>query len=527
MDPINVCYVIAAVASLGFGLVVTPVVRAIARRINLVDKPDGDRKMQAHAIALGGGIAVFASTVLAIGVVGAYAQWMDVARFGSSVGVFLWSMLAASTACVALGVLDDRVALRGRYKLAGQVVVVAILVASGMMIRDFTVFGVQVDLGWFAIPFTIFWLLGATNAINLIDGIDGLAASVGVVLCLSLAAINIWIGARSEAIIMLALAGAQLGFLRYNFNPASIYLGDAGSMLIGLVIGAVAIQASIKAPTAIALSVPLAVWSVPILDSFAAILRRKLTGRSVFSPDRGHFHHSLLVRGWTVRQASLFIALICATTGLGAVLSFAYGREWIALVTVLFVVAFLVFTETFGHIEFALLKKHFHAKAQSLYQRTAPGKRFKESAVRLQGTRDWGKIWAALVESAEGYGLVRIKLSISIPKLHEAYFADWEVSGSSAKLDQTWSIRQPLMLDGVRVGKLELWGVAERGEKSAATQMVQVLEFLEPLEEDIRAIRDQPLPDSPPETPAGRATPAPPAYTGVAPDPTASGASVA
>src|SRR5690606_27287591 len=115
--------------------------------------------------------------------------------------------------------------------------------------------------------------------------------------------------------------------LRYNFAPASIYLGDAGSMLIGLMCGSIAVQANAKSTAAMAFAVPLAVWLVPILDSFAALIRRKLTGRSMFTADRGHLHHSLLVRGWTVQQAAMFIALISATTCLSAVLSFYLQDE--------------------------------------------------------------------------------------------------------------------------------------------------------------------------------------------------------
>lgn len=492
LEPLYICYFLAAAVSFGVALLVTPVVRSVCRRYGLVDAPDAHRKIQQSAVALGGGVAVAMAMVLAIFAVGLFAYWQEMLNFGSHAAVaFLMSLLAAAVGVVALGVVDDKTEMRGRYKLIGQVGIAALLVFAGLRIDDFVLFGERLSLGWFAVPFTLFWLVGSTNAINLMDGIDGLASSIGFVLCASLAAINVWLGNKSEAIIMIALAGALLGFLRYNFNPASIYLGDAGSMLIGLIIGAVAIRSSTKGSAAVALAVPLTVWSVPILDSFAAILRRKLTGRSIFAADRGHFHHSLLVRGWTVRQASLFIALVCAMTCLGAVLSFVYQREWIALATVLFVITFLVFTETFGHIEFALLRERFHHSTRHLpYGKQNHG---KARAVRLQGSLPWDELWDAMVESTDRYHLKKLKFSISIPRIHEAYFANWEAQQKPVNAADVWRLNYPLVVDGATVGSIELTGVSPNDGLSTAVHIAQVLDFLEPIEDRIREIRG-PLP---------------------------------
>ncbi len=491
-EPLYICYFLAAAVSFGAALLITPVVRSFCRRIGLVDSPDAHRKIQHSAVALGGGLAVIGSVLLAIVIVGAFAHFAGILRFGSEhVVAYLVSLLAAALGVVALGVIDDKTNMRGRYKLIGQLGIAAILLLAGMRIDSFVLFGTRLELGWFAIPFTLFWLVGSTNAINLMDGIDGLASSIGFVLCASLAAINIWLGNKSEGIIMLALAGALLGFLRYNFAPATIYLGDAGSMLIGLVIGAVAIRTQTKGTAAVALAVPLAVWAVPILDSLAAIVRRKLTGRSVFAPDRGHFHHSLLVRGWTVRQASMFIALVCAMTCFGAVLSFVYQREWIALATVGFVMLFLVFSKTFGHIEFALLRDRLHRSARSFSPGTT--KHGKTRAVRLQGSLPWEQLWDAMTESADRYHLTRLKFSISIPRLHEAYFASWESEQPVDAKADVWRLNYPLVVDGATVGTIEFSGVSPNDGLSAAVHIAEVLDFLEPIEDRIRHIRG-PLP---------------------------------
>jgi UDP-GlcNAc:undecaprenyl-phosphate/decaprenyl-phosphate GlcNAc-1-phosphate transferase len=484
-------YAVAAIAALVAGLLLTPIIRRFARARGFVDCPGG-RKIQAAPIALGGGAAVFGALLIGclaatlIGLLSDYRVWTadDFPKLGI--------LFIACVSVVLLGLVDDAIHIRGRYKLLGQLLIAGVIVASGEQIEKFTVFGQTIVLENFAIPLTLFWLLGTMNAINLIDGIDGLAGSVGMVLSLTIAAITAWQGHVGETVIMLALAGAQLGFLRYNFAPASIYLGDAGSMLIGLVIGAVAVHTSVKTPAALALAVPVAVWSIPILDSAAAILRRKLTGRSLFTPDRGHLHHSLLIRGWSVRQAALFIVLICATTCLSAVLSVIWRNEFIALITVLAVLVFLIFTRTFGHIEFALLRDRVRFPVYSHGTlENGESSLSRTTCIRLQGSREWDKLWTAIVESADTYRLTRLKLSLSIPALHEAFFATWETSVRELKQqpeERTWRLVHPLILDNEAVGTLELHGVSLDG--STLSQVIPVLEFLEPIEEDIRQIRE-------------------------------------
>lgn len=497
IDPIYVTYALAISAGLIAGLVATPIVRALARRVNFVDKPDAGRKLQESAVALGGGVAVYVAMLVGIAVSFAFARsyGIDILGFkayGPDRPVFL-ALLQASVLTVLLGLIDDRFGLRGRWKLLGQIGITALLVNSGLRIDGFGFMGEKVVLAeWVAWPVTMVWLLVTINAINLIDGIDGLASSVGTVLCLTVAAITALLGHHAEAFIVLALAGALLGFLRYNFAPASIYLGDTGSMLVGLVVGAIATHTSVKSPAAIAMAVPLAVWSIPILDSSAAILRRKLTGRSLFAADRGHLHHSLLTRGWTVQQASLFITLICATTCLSAVLSILWGNELIALGIVLAVVMFLISTKTFGHIEFALIRERFRNSAPGLAGDSDAKPTGRQTAIRLQGSREWDKLWEAMVEAAESQGLVQMKLSINIPALHEVFYANWKTPNLSADIaENTWALQHPLMLDGQKVGHLELAGLTVADGASTPTQLISVLDYFEPIEDDIRRIREQ------------------------------------
>lgn len=500
-DSTVISYAIAFATALFAGLIATYVVRGVARRINFVDRPDGGRKNHTAPIALGGGVAVFVAMLAGVALSYAFARSrgvdiLDVGKLGGYDRPVLLGLLQASVLTVLLGLIDDRFGLRGRYKLLGQIGIASLLVYSGVQITQFGFLNDVYKLGdlqWVGVAVTMVWILGTINAINLIDGIDGLASSVGMVLCLTVAAITGLHGHFAEAAIVLALAGALLGFLKFNFAPASIFLGDTGSMLIGLIVGVVAVHTSNKAPAAIAMAVPLAVWSVPILDSAAAILRRKLTGRSLFAADRGHLHHSLLTRGWSVRQAALFITLICATTCLSAVLSVLWKNELIALGIVGAVVVFLVFTKTFGHIEFSLMSGRVRESAASLSRSRTARPAARHRAVQLQGSREWNRLWAAMIEAADRHRLVKVKLSINIPQLHEVFYGSWESAhkptGDAA--EELWSLDHPLRIDGKKVGHIELTGQPDPQRASTPRHIIEVLEFLAPIENDVRHIREQ------------------------------------
>ena len=491
-EQIAFVYLIAGFGSLLASLLVTPLVRMLSRRFGFVDKPDGRRKTHATAVALGGGAAVFAAALMAIAAAFVFGEYNDINMVGWRQPTIMLGLAAAAVLIVGLGLVDDLIGMRGRTKLFGQILIVAMLIYAGFRIDRIGIGGQPIDLVWWvAIPATMFWLVGTTNAVNLIDGIDGLAGSVGFILCLTMAAINGWQGHAVETTIMLSLAGALLGFLRFNLAPASIYLGDAGSMLVGLMVGAVAVQTSAKSSAAMAMAVPLAVWSIPILDTVAALVRRKLTGRSLFAPDRGHLHHSLLVRGWSVQQASMFIALICATTCLSAVMALFMDNELIAIMTVIAVMVFLVFTKTFGHIEFALLTSRFRKLATSLASTSSKNVQ-RENSIQLQGSREWRKLWEAIVESADDYHLARVQLTINIHSLHECFYANWETSRDLGdEKEAGWKLTHPLVVDGESIGRVDLAGVAVSDAGSTLSQIMQALEFLEPIEDDILEIREK------------------------------------
>jgi len=473
---------VIAIACLS-GAVLTPAVRWIALRTGLVDHPDGRRKLHARPIALGGGVAVFVATVLSVA--------CGVALFPSlqkSIGQdnlsFLFGLLASSSMIVVIGLVDDRYHLRGRQKLLGQIAATSILVASGLVVKEVQVFDWKIELGLLSIPFTMFWLLGAINALNLIDGLDGLAGGVGMILSLAISAMAWMTLHESDSLIALALCGALFGFLLYNLPPASIYLGDAGSMLIGLLLGALAMRSSFKLPATVALMAPTVIWSIPILDVGMAILRRKLTGRSIYETDRGHLHHCLLRRGFSGRTTLFSIGLFCIVTSIGALVSIARQNEWLAAVSAVAVFLTLVATRLFGYAECLLLGERLKAIFSSILPIPSwkPGNTASPVHARLTGTRDWEDLWETLTEYADRFDLTSVQLNVNLPALNEEYHVNWNRRERGPERQQ-WATDIPLIAGGITVGRLKITGRSEDG--SICSWMGELIAGLKPFEEQM------------------------------------------
>jgi len=474
MRLLSVTFVVAFLAS----LCLTPLVRRWARHWNIVDHPDEHRKLHQQATPLGGGFAVLLSWLLAIAVVLTMSSSQQ-ARIGNN-AVFLLGLLGAAVVICAVGLIDDRFGLRGRQKLFGQTLAASILLLAGLIIRRLEIFGVTLDLGPLAIPFTLFWLLGAINALNLIDGLDGLATSVGVVLCVAIALMASLANHPTEAFLALALAGGLSGFLMYNRPPATIFLGDAGSMLIGLVLGALAIRGAFKGPATVVLAAPTAILAIPILDVSMAVLRRRLTGRSIYATDRGHLHHTLLQHGFGNQKVVLFVALLCGVTAGGAALSVYMKSELLAFGAVVAVCALLVATRLFGHEECTLLTKKARNLAISLVP-SFQANRGKSVQVlhRLRGNREWDELWETLTEFAERFDLTAVELNVSSPAIGEEFHASWTRKGPPPEC-QVWYSDIPLVAHQLTVGRLKITGASANG--SVCHWMGDLIAGLEPFE---------------------------------------------
>jgi UDP-GlcNAc:undecaprenyl-phosphate GlcNAc-1-phosphate transferase len=488
MNPLDALLVFCA--ALIAALVITPLAARAARRLGAVDAPDGRRKQQERPVPLGGGLAV--------AIAAAIGMWVALAWSDSSLGPFTseWLRGAMPSALVLLvvGLLDDSIGLTGIYKLIGQMLAVTILVAGGFRFEDISLFGWSIGLGAFGITFSIFFCLGAINAFNLIDGADGLAASIGAVVALTLGVIAGAQGMVTAALGGFAVSGALVGFLRYNAPPARVYLGDTGSMLIGWAVAAVAIRSSIKQQAAVALTVPIAICAIPILDAAAAMVRRITTGQSVFTPDRGHLHHALLLRGWSVGQTAALASGLTGITCAGAIASYFTRQDVFALVSAVGVFVALASTRVFGHAEVALLASH----GKSLFKgavrafRPAPMDQPQpaDQAIQLQGRRQWNILWTALREAAPVHNLAGLKLNVNIPHMHESFYASWKRAGSTA--NDAWKIALPLAYSGRPIGKLSILGGSAGAQ--GLTDMQHVLDFLEPLEAEIAQLIEERMP---------------------------------
>lgn len=457
------------------GLVLTPVARGLAARIGLVDRPDGRRKVHARVTPLAGGPVLLAASALAVGA--AFLLPGPVREQLQKEGSWLVGLALAGGLICALGVADGFGWLRGRHKLLGQVVAVCVVIYFGGKAQEVCLLGWHIELGLLALPFTVCWLLGTINSLNLIDGMDGLLSSVAAILCLGLAATAV-LGERwALACLALAMAGAVLGFLRHNFPPASTFLGDSGSMLLGLVIGSLALWGPAAEPAAparpVPLAVPLALLTVPFLDTAAAILRRKLTGRSIYTADRGHLHHCLQRYGLSHHGVLLCVASCCLVAAGGAVASVALGHDLPALLAAGAVVATLVGMRLFGHAEFVLLGKRLGELALSLVQRRREP---RQREVRLQGSADWAELWANLLAWMDRFGLKMLRLNVNFPALHEGYHDYWCSPHEEGEESLLWRAEIPLEVTGKGLGRLEL--VGERDHEPVWLKISMVMEVV-------------------------------------------------
>lgn len=308
-------YLAVFVVALGFSFFITPLVERMSLRFGLVDTPE-ERKVHENAIPRIGGLALYVSFIGAFFLFTVNFIVLDRELLG---------IITGGTFIMLVGLLDDIYNLRAWQKLIAQIIAAGILILFNIRMEFIgNPFGGLIDLGPWAIPTTVFWIVALINMVNFIDGLDGLAAGV----C-SIAAVAFFFtadatGRAAVAFIAIGLAGSTLGFLIHNFNPASIFMGDSGSMFLGFMLGAITIQGVMKGVAIISLLMPLLIMGVPMLDTFYAVFRRVRFNQPLMRADRGHIHHQLLNRGFSHRQSVLIIYVWCILlSGAALVLNFA------------------------------------------------------------------------------------------------------------------------------------------------------------------------------------------------------------
>jgi UDP-GlcNAc:undecaprenyl-phosphate/decaprenyl-phosphate GlcNAc-1-phosphate transferase len=285
----------------------TPIVRRISDRFSIYDHPS-ERKLHREATPLLGGIALFLGVSLSL---------ISHVPFNST----LFTVLVGALAATLLGMWDDVWGAKPISKLIWQIAIAAFTVKMGISIHFVThpVGAGVLPLYWLSTPLTILWLVGVMNTFNLLDGLDGLASGIAAISGLFLSIVSIQSGNHIAAVFCLAIVGASLGFLRFNFSPAQIFMGDSGSMFLGYMIGVVSVIGVMKSTLVISLFIPILVLGIPLSDTAFTVIRRLKNKQALFKPDRGHLHHRLVGKGLSDVKATLLMYALSAILGLCAV----------------------------------------------------------------------------------------------------------------------------------------------------------------------------------------------------------------
>lgn len=331
-------YFLTFILALSITVLFVPTVRRIAFRVDAIDKPD-ERKIHIHSTPRLGGVAIAAGFFIAVlfGLVTAYLTSRNIDYFN------LMGILLGAAIVLGIGIIDDLKSISAWKKLFWQSLAAFIAMYCGATITFVSnPFNGMILVGWWGLPVAFLWIIGITNAMNLMDGLDGLASGITVISAVTLFIVALRIHQPGVAILLMALAGASLGFLRYNFYPAKIFLGDSGSLLLGFILATASIMGVLKSTLVVALVIPLLILGVPIYDTLSAIARRLGSNKHVFAPDRKHLHHHLLAAGLTQREAVLTIYLACVCLSIVALAITIIGLNQAILVLGIMLIAVIV-----------------------------------------------------------------------------------------------------------------------------------------------------------------------------------------
>lgn len=467
MFAMNVGTILFLVA-LGAGvatLVWTPVVIRWALSLGLLDAPGG-RKVHAHPTPRLGGVALFLGTQCALvpGFLLLFLLGIPPAR--PIVGIWI-----GGTIMFAAGLFDDLRGLSPRGKFAAQAAAGSLAFLFGFRIEVLAWGTADVlHLGWFAFPLTLFWIAAVTNAFNLIDGLDGLASGMGLVALVAICTTAVILGRYETAFVALSLAFALLGFLRYNFNPAQIFLGDSGSLFVGFMLAALSVRGAMQGVAAIPIVLPLSVLALPLFDTCLAIARRWLRGVSFAEADARHIHHRLLALGMTHRRAVLVlygIAAVVAAVGVSGTLTPFLATRGVVLLALWILLGLLlgIGMRQLGYHEFT------HALA---VLRSGPGRMRRvirerivasEVAQSIQMAPSLADMEAILSERSTALGLLRIEIdTLAGIRSRQGVRPLWQLLRVDYPLRTAGDSPDPLVLS--------LWCEAHRSQPSANPERI-------------------------------------------------------
>lgn len=431
-------------------LVLTPIFRDIFRSYGIVDQPDRKRKVHSHPIPRVGGIPIFIAYALALypypHTPTALADYLPLIR----------KLAPAATLIFATGLIDDLLGLKPWQKLVGQLAAASLAYWAGVRVMGVGGFGMGT---WWSLPLTLFWLVACTNAFNLVDGLDGLAAGVGLVATLTLLFAALIHGNPPLASASVPMVGALLGFLCYNFNPATVFLGDSGALLIGFLLGCFGAVWTQKSDALISLTVPLLALSIPLIDVSLAILRRFLRNQPIFSADRGHIHHRLIDQGLTPRRAVLVLYLLCAMAAAFALLlTMPHAGRYFGFVMLVVCLVVWFGIRQLRYAEFGIASRLLFGGE---LQRTLGGQlRLERLAAEVADTDDEEQCWRLVSAAARDFGFDSIRLSLR-GRLREA----GTLPGDAGSRLERWSLRVP-------VGEEDYFELTRRFESGVLPMMV-------------------------------------------------------
>ena len=446
--------------------VLVPLVKRLALRLGAVDHPS-DRRAHEGRVPTLGGLAVAVPVFAGIGLLYLWPNAISQQFFQEESGVL--ALLLGGALMVALGMYDDLHGSDAKLKFGVQTLAaICVCALSGWItVLSVPLLG-QVELGLAAVPVTVFWIVAVTNAFNLVDGVDGLAAGVGLLVCGGSFLLAVLNGHVDMMVFAAVMGGALLAFLRYNFHPATIFLGDSGSLFVGFTIAVVSMQSSMKAPTVALMFIPICAVGYPLLDMGLSVARRFIKGKPVFSSDRGHIHHKLLACGLSHRLASM-VAYAFTLLFTGIAILEVYGRHresGILLGVVLFLL--IVMFKSFGYwrfvrerLDLALRRKY------RIYHLVA-----KTACLKMRDADTLEDVWEPVRQVGREFDLHSARLQL------DGWFSrTWRNPGAGDGEDHTHREYYLPPVDGVLQ-------VSHTGEKEEDIQLEQNI-LLEEISEDL------------------------------------------
>lgn len=420
---------ILGLVSMLLALLLTPMVRDHLGPLGFLDYSDGFRKRHGSAIPRVGGIAIALSYVITFSI----AMWLPFSYTHILHSAFpsILRLTGVATFVFLTGVLDDLISLKAWQKLVG--IGTASVLAYGAGIRvDIHLLPIAAQWPWLSFPITVIWLIACANAFNLIDGMDGLAAGVGLFATVTMALAALSQGNLPLTMATIPLAGCLLGFLRYNFNPASVFLGDSGSLLIGFLLGCYGALWSEKSVTLVALTIPVVAVAVPLVDVGLSIIRRFLRNKPIFEGDREHIHHKLLERGFTHKGAVLMIYGVCALAASVSLLASALHNQFSGLLVILFCIASWFAVQNLGYGEFAMAGEMF---LKGKFRRIIDTEtRLLDLEAALTTAVEIQDCWTIILKGSKEFGFHGVRLNVG-GKIFE---------DSNRTTGPEWQIRIPL-----------------------------------------------------------------------------------